>query len=246
MEVKLLNYTPMPIETIVLIWHNSRTEKQASLEDVPRLYSNDEIKELFLKVYEMNLPILEYVSFQFNFINVPVSFREQLVRHRQGAYWSQTSRTRDLTNFEYYEPSVIFENSEAKQVYEKLMQEIRDTYKKLIELGIHPEHARQVLPQAYQHSISASFTLRSLKHIVASRVCEIAQPDLWKPIIEQIKQQLIEIDELFEVVFYPPCMDIYGNYKSCHLTLENENRLHGIDPFEPCSIWKKYNLEERT
>ncbi len=73
--------------------------------------------ERFKLLLQMDVPVMETLKYSFMLENIPVSFREQLVRHRIGAkvgpnnyvddepgipevtYWSQTSRVRDLQNF---------------------------------------------------------------------------------------------------------------------------------------------------
>lgn len=71
----------------------------------------------FQLLLQNDVPIMESIKYSFMVEEIPVSFREQLVRHRVGSkvgpqlfvddepgisdttYWSQTSRVRDLQNF---------------------------------------------------------------------------------------------------------------------------------------------------
>lgn len=80
---------------------------------VDGMYPSDRFKLLL----QMDVPIMETIKYSFMLENIPVSFREQLVRHRIGSrigpnagvddepgipevtYWSQTSRVRNLQNF---------------------------------------------------------------------------------------------------------------------------------------------------
>ena len=238
MKVELINWTALPIETVVTVWWNSRNKEQISNPaHLCNHMTDDEINGEFRKIVKMDLPITEMVSFTFNFMDIPVSLREQLVRHRNGVYWSQTSRTKDLANFDYFVPPEIEERPDAKSVYENAIENIKISYKILTDIGVHYQDARQILPQAYTHDIVVHFSLRTLYKIVGSRICEIAQSNLWMPVIEGMKEKMIEINPELGCIFKPPCIDIDGNYIGCHLTLENENRVAGIDPFEPCSIY---------
>ena len=108
--VRLVSFTHAPIETLVHLWEQSRTEgetisvddmvsERIELEAYPNLENHpyrtpdldavkkrtDERLALFCQIMDADIPVAENVSFTFMLDNVSVALREQLVRHRIGA-----------------------------------------------------------------------------------------------------------------------------------------------------------------
>ena len=84
--VILLSQTAKILETIWNVWQASRTEDpiepfSLGLKDPEE---RTEIQELFFALMQEQVPILEMVEFIFLLEGVPVSLREQMVRHRMG------------------------------------------------------------------------------------------------------------------------------------------------------------------
>ena len=149
MKVTLLpgSYPSDPIKAIWSVWEQSRCD--ASVEIMLGNYEvalEAEKKGIgdkgtwpyarFRSLLQMGVPIMEFLHFTFLLEEIPVSFREQLVRHKIGmkvgpqlgfddipdiadsTFWSQTSRVRDLQNFfdngYYYTPEL--DNATRKDV----------------------------------------------------------------------------------------------------------------------------------
>lgn len=196
-KVQLTNYTPSPVRTVVDEWlsthpHDTRTE--------------DEIWDF---VSKSNLPILEAISFNFRVTGVPIAWREQIVRNRNGAYWIQSGRETvvdqvyDDRNF--YIPNSIQNNPKALEVYLRNWKNTQEDYKELISLGIDPGDARLIVGSGQCHLVNFYTDYRNLISIVSNRMCHIAQSSLWKPVIEGIKASLDFIDPRLMKPMMPKC-----------------------------------------
>jgi hypothetical protein len=120
-----------PIKAIWMVWEQSRCDD--SIEVMERRYErllkgdnkpesdfpvdNKHPRDRFRLMLAMDIPIVEFMHMTFLLDNIPVSFREHLVRHRIGtkigpqafvdedpgvadaSIWSQTSRVRDMQDF---------------------------------------------------------------------------------------------------------------------------------------------------
>lgn len=200
--------------------------------------------EYYLKevtaIAHLDFPLKETVGFTFAFSNVPITWREQAVRQRRAVSWSQTSRTRDLSNFYdkgyYDEPASIRENPDLHARYLRILADIQGFYRAAVAAGVHREDARCLQPTSQTHRIVQHYDARTLEATLEDRICFIAQAELWRPIIEQIRAHLVRIDPLLAVLFHPPCIQ-GGKFRHCPVEHENERRLDGRDPMGPCPLY---------
>lgn len=132
---RLLSTIGYPLETVYCLWQASRTKEHvpqpedlhsAAMCDL-ELY--DDIRRVFHQVIDSDIPVAENLDFIFLLENIPVSLREQIVRHRighrfgenfavdmvpgdvQSSWWSQSMRVLDMGEFaaagDYYQPDSI-------------------------------------------------------------------------------------------------------------------------------------------
>jgi thymidylate synthase ThyX len=221
------------------------------------------MRALFVQLLGMGLPILENVQFVFMLEDIPVSFREQLVRHRIGSrigdqlgvdivpdlaestFWSQTMRVRDMGRFSVDRMFIVPDSIRADETllmeYQHVMQQLEDFYNFAVSKGVAREDARQVLPMATTHRISWGVNLRALQHVLGNRTCWIAQVGLWQPVLEGILSELTKkVSPVFAELAKPPCWKS-GKCKgeTCAFAEENVRRMRGTDPFPPCPVWLK-------
>lgn len=123
------------METIYLLWEASRSnrplpsagELAVQSADDPKLAAD--IRTTFEQVIDSDIPVAENLDFIFLLENIPISLREQIVRHRVGhhfgenfgvdtipgegrsSWWSQSMRILDMGSFaadgNYYVPDAI-------------------------------------------------------------------------------------------------------------------------------------------
>jgi len=146
-EARMLTHTEHPAITVWLEWMQSRSD--AHIPSAQAVYEKFqvgagpqevvgenitilEIGQFFDKMCNDRLPLLETIEIVFLLENIPISLREQLVRHRIGhrfgqtvgvdiipdlaesTFWSQTMRVKDMAGFatrhDYYIPESINES----------------------------------------------------------------------------------------------------------------------------------------
>jgi thymidylate synthase (FAD) len=124
---------------------------------------------------------IEHVSFTFAVEGVSRALTHQLVRHRIASYSQQSQRYVDGSNFDYILPPSIAALPEARERFERCIEEIGASYreiKALLEQAGHDkakEDARFLLPQAAETRIVLSMNCRSLLNFFEHRCCSRAQ-----------------------------------------------------------------------
>lgn len=91
----------------------------------------------------------------------------------------------------------IEENVEAKKVVDKLLAKAEKAYMKLLDLGIKPQDARDVLPTCLKTEIVCTYNLREWRHFFKLRTSKAAHPK----IRELATKILKEFQERIPVVF---------------------------------------------
>ena len=204
MDVKLISFTPDPERTVAAAARMCYSPVGAKriLED----FSDKEVEDFLRKLVAMgHMSPIEHASFTFAISGISRSSSHQLVRHRIASYSQKSQRYIKEEDFDYVIPPFINNNPEAKEIYEKEMDNIRNTYKNLIKLGVHREDARFVLPNACETSLICTFNARSLHNFFKLRCCTRAQ---WE-IRELAEKMLEEVKKVAPILFEkagPPCI----------------------------------------
>ena len=156
-----------------------------------------------------HLSVLEHAYITIKLKNVSRVLTHQLVRHRLCSYSQASQRYVNEENFSFVIPPKIEKNKEAKDVFIKIMEEIRETYKSLLDTNIPKEDARYVLPNATHTEIVFSCNFRELRHILKLRGSPHAQWEIRKmciKILEEVKKIApncffdLEIDKEKEII----------------------------------------------
>ncbi|PJZ19750.1 hypothetical protein CEW46_21460 [Bacillus cereus] len=182
------------------------TEQLEYLDDATLNHLQVAASKVIGKVAKMNIianvPSAESVNFTFSIENATVAFREQLVRSKLASYWTQTSRTANLTAFDSNRSESIemYGGEEAVKVYDETVQKIREAYKQLGELGVPVEEIR-LAPESRVHRVYWMISARALLPIISKRTSWIAQSTLWTPVIADVYKILREVDPLFTEFF---------------------------------------------
>jgi len=138
-SVTLLSCTANPVETVYSEWIISRSDQKAPPPEwvAAKMRRDgafaDEVRVVFEKVIDQQLPLGQTIDFVFVIEDMPVTLREQLVRHKIGhrfddrggqdwipdlanhsTFWSQTGRVTDSSSFaidgRYHTPKWLEEN----------------------------------------------------------------------------------------------------------------------------------------
>lgn len=129
--------------------------------------------------------VLEHVSVNVVFTNVSRVFTHELIRHRAGASYSQTSgryvRTAELS---YWMPQIIRENIELAGLFEEAIMHQEDIIRKMEEVsGINRMKSeedfdkkkkltsafRRIVGNGVANNIMATYNHRALRHMITMR-----------------------------------------------------------------------------
>jgi len=143
--------------------------------------------------------VFEHVSFTFGIEGISRACSHQLVRHRIASYSQKSQRYVNENGFEFITPPEIEELPEAKAEFDRLMEQIKESYDKIADLltanhtarltaegldektaaskarKLANEDARFVLPNACETKIVVTMNVRSLFNFFEHRCCNRAQ-----------------------------------------------------------------------
>jgi thymidylate synthase (FAD) len=183
LHVTLLQHTPDPDRAVAIAGRLCYAPVSAA--DLKQGMSDDEVAKLVrILVRSGHHSALEHASFSFAVDGVSRACTHQLVRHRVASYNQQSQR---YVNFgagdSFILPPSIAANGRARAVFLTAMQQAREAYDKLVELGLAEgrtresvqEDARFVLPNAAETKIVVTMNARELRHFFQVRCCNRAQ-----------------------------------------------------------------------
>ena len=197
LKVKLINHTPNPERMVAVAARLCYAPVGG--EDLFSNLSQDEIEKLVRFVVKSgHLSTTEHISFTFAIEGVSRALTHQLVRHRIASYSQQSQRyVMFKDNFDYITPKAIEKNKLAREVFKDFIKISKETYDKLISLGIDKEDARYVLPNASETKIIVTMNARELLHFFSLRLCRRAQ---WE-IREMAKLMLKRVRQVCPIIF---------------------------------------------
>lgn len=182
MQVKLLNWTPEPENTVATAARLCYSD--ASIMELADKMQGVEAAKLVAKLVAMgHFSPLEHVSFTFGVQGVSRTLTHQLVRHRIASYSQKSQRYVKEDHFDFVIPPSIANNPEARGKYLQVMEDIRQAYTQLAAVA-EKEDARYILPNACHTSIIITMNSRGLLNFFEHRCCNRAQWEIrqlaWK------------------------------------------------------------------
>lgn len=174
-EVKLLAVTPDAEKLIEsagrLCW-----DTQGKMGDVP-----GRIQKWISVGHES---MIEHACATF-YIRASRVFTHELVRHRLASYSQRSQRYVKETEPRYIRPAVgDFVKSDGEvsvrvvEVFDDIMKECWRAYSFMLTVGVRPEIARYVLPNACETQIICTWNFREIRHIVKLRTSKRALPEM--------------------------------------------------------------------
>lgn len=131
--------------------------------------------------------VIEHASASF-YIRASRTLTHELVRHRLASYSQRSQRYVKETKPRYITPPELKNTSnkdehdkkrqKAVNVFEKAMLNAWEHYQSLLDLGIKPEIARYVLPNACETQIVMTMNFRELRHFIKLRTSKRALPEM--------------------------------------------------------------------
>lgn len=210
MKVELINYTRDAELTIAQA--GKLCYSKVGVDDIRQKLDHESIEKYISMLTSLgHMSPIEHVSFTFAVEGVSRTLTHQLVRHRLASYSQQSQRYVRLDNFEYIIPPAIKEDSKALEIYEKAMENSKESYLKISEslfdkyyeenlsVGLNEkearskaekkaiEDARYVFPNACESKIVFTMNARTLLHFFSLRACNRAQWEIRELALEMIK-----------------------------------------------------------
>ena len=124
--------------------------------------------------------VIEHASATFH-IRASRVLTHELVRHRLASYSQRSQRYVKESEPRYIRPpelGAVTDNRTGYDTFEKAMREAWAAYRKLLKLGVKPEIARYVLPNACETQIVMTMNFRELRHFIKLRTSERALPEM--------------------------------------------------------------------
>lgn len=202
--VKIIEHTPNPDKTVFLAARTAYSNK--SWEKLLTEAENEEkIKQFLEMLYQRgHHSVFEHASFTFLIEGCSRVCTHQLVRHRLASYTQQSQRYAGAKG-KFHLPDSIMNNPEAYKIAQEVIDFAAQKYNELLDLGIHQEDARYLIPQAVTSRIVVTMNARELLHFFELRTCMHAQKEIrmvaWK--------MLNEVKKIAPIIFAkagPPCI----------------------------------------
>lgn len=228
-KVKLIRYTPEGEKLIATA--AKLCYSPVGISEIEDNLNDKNIESFLNLLIDLNheSPI-EHISFTFAAEGVSRALTHQLVRHRIASFSQQSQRYVKLSQFEYIIPPSIENNKEAKQLFERAMEEdqkaydeitnilFEEHYKKYIEQGLSEkearsksekesiEDARYIFPNACETKIVFTMNARTLLNFFRLRTCNRAQWEIRELAILMLK----EVKAIYPILFKnagPGCLN---------------------------------------
>jgi thymidylate synthase (FAD) len=207
LRIKLLRYT----EDAELLCGTAAltTIKSGKPSEILKKIDSETAKQKIRKVTGYgHASVIEHAYFTFSIEDVSRAMTHQLVRHRIASYTQQSQRYVTYDTLERYViPSSIASKLEAKKAFDDALEQISETYQRLLKMGIPKEDARFILPNAAKTNIIVTMNARELRHFFNLRCCARAQWEIREAAIEMLKQAKKAAPALFENCG-PSCVEL--------------------------------------
>ena len=175
MNIALLNHTPDPERQIALAARLCYSP--TGLDELQENIETTDICQFIDKIMSLgHHSVLEHASFTFGVEGISRVTSHQLVRHRVASYSQQSQRyVSHVERFDAVLPPSIASNDEARRIFDFTVDVLHQAYKQLVEMGVQPEDARYLLPNATETKIIMTMNARELLHFFKLRCCNRAQ-----------------------------------------------------------------------
>lgn len=194
MKVSLISHTQDALD-LLLFTKQTRLKMSAGLIDEVKAWPEEKKQSELAYMLNTIKSSFEFVDYVFMIEGVTRAFTHQLVRHRVGtAFAQQAQRVIDASGFDYMEPDAVCDcsNEQAHITYRNAMDQINESYGKLIDLGVNPQDARGVLPTNICTNIVFKANLRTLSGMCAERLCVRAQGE-FQNVMRAIRDAVLEV-----------------------------------------------------
>ena len=121
--------------------------------------------------------VIEHAAATF-YVRASRVLTHELVRHRLASYSQRSQRYVRESTPRYVAPPELAKDQRGGDVFQKAMLEAWGAYSQLLQLGIKPEIARYVLPNACETEIVMTMNFRELRHFIKLRTSKRSLPEM--------------------------------------------------------------------
>jgi thymidylate synthase (FAD) len=187
MNIELLHHTPEPERTVALAARLCYSP--TGLDELKEKIGSGDIRQFIDKIMSLgHHSVLEHASFTFGVEGISRVTSHQLVRHRVASYSQQSQRyVSHVERFDAVIPPSIDSNEETKRIFDFTVGVVHQAYKQLVEMGVQPEDARYLLPNATETKVIITMNARELLHFFKLRCCMRAQWEIRSMAVGMLK-----------------------------------------------------------
>lgn len=141
----------------------------------------------------------------------------EIVRHRIASYSQESTRYCNYmkdkfgSELSFIRPYFWNDDPEKYSIWEETMQQIENSYNKLIECGAKPEQARSILPNSLKTEIVVTMNFRSWRNFFCLRTSGRAHPQIREIAVPLLR----ELAEKMPVFFKDIAEQLPENSKFC-------------------------------
>jgi thymidylate synthase (FAD) len=242
MNVQLLSYTLNADKLLIFSKKTRLNMSPDSFQGVKSL-SEEAVKKELEYVFGTIGSSWEFVDYTFLLTGVSRAFTHELVRTRQASYAQQSMRAVDMSDFEYISTGKCKDDRSISNKYRNGMNNSKQTYKKMLELGADIQDARGILPTNICTNIMAKFNLRSLSGLMNDRLCFRASGE-YQEVAKEMKSRVLEVHPWAKPVLQVNCVQHgfckFKNFKDC--PMKTKGLIKGVDSDMLEAEWSKINL----
>lgn len=234
MIVKLVNWTPKPLETVLFAYNAQRERKiEPDLTKLDKKEAEWTTRQLIKD--GLSGP-LEFVSTVWFFDGVSRAFQQQLTRHRLFGFAIQSMRVVDKREFADKRQYLVPDDCVDKKYYRHTMMEIQKLYNILLDCEEPVQVARGILPMNIFSPITMVANMRGLLDMFRQRMCLQVQGEFRDVVVRMMAEIKWKMSGVFLENLKEPCRTT----GRCQMSLENELRIQGKDALgrKPCPLYK--------
>jgi thymidylate synthase ThyX len=223
MKVELIESTPHALE-LLLLTKGTRLQHDSSLEKIRAWPEERKLAELaYMK--DTIKSSWEFVNFTFRISGVSRAFTHQFVRTRTGRYAQESMRTVDARENGWLGPEKL---GEWEGYYDDVMLASFQAYAEMVDGGVPPQDARNVLPTGALTSIIAQFSLRTLHEMATTRLCVRTQGE-YQSVFRAMKAAVVAVMPWAEPFIRVGCAQngicVFPRYTECPIRALTFNAL---------------------
>jgi len=160
-----------------------------------------------------HLSVWEHMNFTFRVQGVSRACLAQITRHRLASFSVRSQRYCREDDFAAVIPPSVSHNDQARQLYNNVIDYIRNAYGRMLDFGIDAEDARFLLPNACVTEFTVTMNARELMHFCNERLCTRAQWEI-RELADMMAREAEQRVPQIAPYLVPKC-EIHADYPFC-------------------------------